>query len=169
MEPEYWFVRDAGSGSAHHWDYIRNRSTIALCGHAFSEIASQGPDRPKRVCRACQELLPVYHAQWWREAAEETSELVESLREHAAKLQQKIDDQRTQLQRVQTALARLKQANASKSQPKKKRRSDVREYWDKDRAKDARIDQKPKRAWLGNATTVRSVTSGGLPGHGKAH
>lgn len=162
-------MRDVTSGSAHHWDYMRNRNTVALCGHAYSEIATEGPDRPKRVCRACQELLPTYEAKWWRMAAEEAAELLELSRDKAAKLQQKVDNQRTQLQRVQTELVRLKKCNASKAQSKKKRRSDVQEYWEKDRAKDARIDQRPKRAWLGNSTTVRSVTSGGLPGHGKGH
>lgn len=161
-------MRDVASRSAHHWDYIRNRNTVALCGHPFSEIAAEGPDRPKRVCRACQELLPIYEAKWWRTAAEEASESLESSRDKVAKLQQKIDNQRAQLHRVQTQLARLKKTNPSKA-PTKKRRSDVQEYWEKDRAKDARIDQRPKRAWLGNATTVRSVTSGGLPGHGKGH
>jgi hypothetical protein len=162
MEPEYWFVRDGVSRAAHHWDYIRNRAHFALCGHEFDGgIVSERSDRPKRVCRACQELLPIYEARWWREKAH-------SLTEEADRLWEKIDNQRNQLHQVQAALARR---SKEKTQPAKRQRpkpkSDFRQYREEDRRRDDLIDRRPKRPWLGNATSIKSVTSGGLPGHGK--
>jgi hypothetical protein len=73
MEPEYYYVRDTSSKAAHHWDYLRNRSSRALCGHEYvGPIAYEGPDRPRSVCRACQAALPTYGERWWRDVAKST-------------------------------------------------------------------------------------------------
>ena len=62
----------------------------------------------------------------------------------------------------------------SKRKPKKNSKDKsfddpLLEYWNKERLRDERIDSRPKRPWLGLATRVTGVTSGGLPGGGRRH
>jgi len=66
-----------------------------------------------------------------------------------------------------------KAAKGSTTQAKRKKKSKGKsfddlllEYWNNNLARDERIDNRPKLPWLG-LTSVRGVTSGGLPGHGK--
>ena len=62
--PRY-YVRDGASrGVSHHWDYLNDRATHGLCGHGYGEILMEGTDRPQRVCRACQVLLPQAETVW---------------------------------------------------------------------------------------------------------
>ena len=61
-EPLHWFVRDRGSRAAHHLDYAAPRGDRALCGHGFAEILWEGAQRPRAVCRPCQEAMPSHEA-----------------------------------------------------------------------------------------------------------
>ncbi|WP_131811356.1 hypothetical protein [Mycolicibacterium monacense] len=71
MEPPFFYVRERSWPAAHHWDYLRDRSDHALCGHGYEDPITLGEiPRPKAVCRRCQALLPIYEAKWWREQAE---------------------------------------------------------------------------------------------------
>lgn len=70
MEPPFYYVRDSASPVAHHWDYLRDRRATALCGQQYlDEIRWEGTERPAKVCRRCQDVLPRFEAVWWRKAA----------------------------------------------------------------------------------------------------
>lgn len=59
-----------------------------------------------------------------------------------------------------------KRKKSKSKRSKRPLRADLLEYWDNDRAKDERVDRRTKSRYLG-IYSVKSVTSGGLPGHGK--
>lgn len=69
MEPPFYYVRDKASSAAHHWDYLRNRRAKALCGQDYVDPQWEGSSRPSRICRSCQEKLPLFEAKWWRKTA----------------------------------------------------------------------------------------------------
>jgi hypothetical protein len=106
-DPLYYYVRDKGSAVAHHWDYLRSRTDYALCGHPYQAPVWEGEDRPRAVCRACQELLPPHEARWWRTKAEALQAELESLRldtealrTRVAELERHVDNQRSQLRHL---------------------------------------------------------------------
>jgi len=67
--PLHWYVRDKGSRAAHQLDFERETLDHALCGRPFSDIVTQGEDRPRAVCRACQERLDCHGKRWWQQQA----------------------------------------------------------------------------------------------------
>ena len=79
MEIDLVYVKDKGP-AAHIWDYLKNRSDHALCGHGYLDpILLEEVGRPRAVCRACQALTPRAKAAIWREIAEESSSEYETL------------------------------------------------------------------------------------------
>ncbi len=70
VRPLHWFVRDQGSGVAHLLDYECATADHALCGRPFGEIRWQGDERPRAVCRRCQERLSKHEAGEWQRRAE---------------------------------------------------------------------------------------------------
>lgn len=71
MEINLVYVKDKGP-VAHIWDYLKNRSDHALCGHGYQDpLVLEGSGRPRAVCRACQMLSPQAEVVQWREIAEE--------------------------------------------------------------------------------------------------
>lgn len=110
MEPPYYFVRDRGSRTAHHWDYERDRSTRALCGHEYEdEIIFEGPERPSRVCRACTEELPRFEARWWRDEAIKTAAHCAQLQERWANAHRDVQVSRTQIEKLTYQLGRAEE------------------------------------------------------------
>ncbi|WP_133058792.1 hypothetical protein, partial [Mycolicibacterium peregrinum] len=96
MEPPFYFVRDSASRVAHHWDYLRNRTATALCGHDYrGEIRWEGDARPAKVCRSCQDVLPQFEAKWWRQGARR----IEIHRDRLEKRNAEIENELTQLRR----------------------------------------------------------------------
>ena len=85
------------------------------------------------------------------------------------KAKKKIPD-KTGRPTAKSAKGRSKQAKCKKASSKKKPKtqlaSDIREYFDIDRAKDDHVDRRSKAPYLG-IFKVSSVTSAGAPGHGK--
>ncbi len=166
MEPPFYYVRDKGSRVAHHWDYDQDRSWRALCGHSYTDaIAWQGETRPSRVCRACQELLPLYEVRWWKQTAEETSAQCRHLAEELAtargrinQLQTKVDNQRRTLRRLQTPKA--KQQKQGGPPPAKR---DSRGF-DPSLMQPDVAGRKSRASKVGNRF---QVVSGGAPGLGK--
>src|SRR4051812_3931247 len=67
--PLQWFVKDAASRVAHVLDYRCDAADTALCGHAFADIQWQGEERPRSVCRMCQEAMPGQSASEWERRA----------------------------------------------------------------------------------------------------
>lgn len=86
QEPDYYYVRDSGSIAAHHWDYLRDRATHALCGTSYQgSIVFEGASRPRSVCRKCQAALPAYEAKWWRDVAAALSEKLHDLNQQVVR------------------------------------------------------------------------------------
>ena len=111
MEPPFYYVRDSVSKAAHHWDYFHDRHSHGLCGHAFEgSIAYEGPKRPSKVCRRCQDALPAYEARWWRETAETAAHEQENLAARLEKAERQAEVLRVQAeQQIQAIAAYLKQ------------------------------------------------------------
>jgi hypothetical protein len=83
MELQIFYVRDKAP-AAHIWDYLKDRSDHALCGHGYVHPVELGEvSRPRSVCRGCQALAPKAEAMRWREIAEQTAaELTQSSMEY---------------------------------------------------------------------------------------
>lgn len=100
MEPPFYFVRDRASSAAHHWDYLRNRRVTALCGHDYDDPQWEGTDRPSKVCRRCQEVLPKFEAKWWKRAARRVEIHRAHLEDSNAKLQNEVTHLKRQLDQL---------------------------------------------------------------------
>ncbi|ULE34046.1 TolC family protein [Mycobacterium sp. IDR2000157661] len=100
MEPPFYFVRDRASSAAHHWDYLRNRRATALCGHDYDDPQWEGPARPSKVCRRCQEVLPQFEAKWWKKAARRVEVHRAQLEDSNAKLQSEVAHLKRQLDQL---------------------------------------------------------------------
>jgi hypothetical protein len=101
MKPPYYFVRDKGSRVAHHWDYERDRTNHALCGHEYEgEILFEGGMQPSRVCRACQEALPRFEAKWWRGVAQKLASRSTSLEQRCATAERNLKQSRSQVEHL---------------------------------------------------------------------
>ncbi|BCO83712.1 hypothetical protein MINTM011_20470 [Mycobacterium paraintracellulare] len=71
MEIDLVYVKDKGP-VAHIWDYLKDRTDHALCGHGYQDpLVIEERGRPRAVCRACQALSPRAEVVQWREIAEE--------------------------------------------------------------------------------------------------
>lgn len=155
----FYYVRDAGSRAAHHWDYERDRTDHSLCGKPYVDpIAYEGHERPRTVCRACQALTGPHESRWWRERAEALLEEVASLKNATSSLRAELqrvrthaDNQRRQLAQLQKSSGGAKTANAPRTKAKSKKTK----------------PKTPKAA----APTYRQprirIVSGGAPGLGK--
>ena len=75
MELQVLYVKHKAP-AAHIWDYLKNRSDYALCGHPYANPVQlpEEDGRPNRVCRACEALAPKAEAKAWQEIAEELNE-----------------------------------------------------------------------------------------------
>lgn len=100
MEPPFYFVRDRASSAAHHWDYLRNRRATALCGHDYDDPQWEGTTRPSKVCRRCQEVLPLFEAKWWKNAARRIEVHRARLEESNARLQGEVTHLKRQLDQL---------------------------------------------------------------------
>ena len=155
----FYYVRDAGSRAAHHWDYERDRSDHSLCGKPYVDpIAYEGEERPRAVCRACQGLAGTHETRWWKERAQALLEEVASLKDATSSLRAELqrvrthaENQRRQLAQLQKSSGSAKPANAPRAKAKAKKTN----------------PKTPKSA----APTYRQprirIVSGGAPGLGE--
>lgn len=126
----YFYSRDSVSRAAHHWDYRYDRSTHALCGHEFTgAIVWEGSDRPKLVCRKCQEVLPQWEGHIWRQWADQrVQQQQDRLDEAEARAQKAQEALYARIERLEMRILDLK-GHASdlpivKTRPKRGRSSD---------------------------------------------
>ena len=78
-QPLLWVVKDRWSRSAHLLDYEIAAGDTALCGRPFGEIAWQVGERPRSVCRQCQERSPAHEArEWQRRAVDQAARRVQT-------------------------------------------------------------------------------------------
>lgn len=124
MEPPYFYVREKSAPAAHHWDYLRDRSTSALCGHEYVDPITLGEiPRPRSVCRGCQARLCEWETIWWRDqyhtASSELGELrlkYDELKKHSANQRKKLSE-----------LHRLRAQEVKKKKPRKTSAQEPRE------------------------------------------
>lgn len=149
----YFYARDLVSRAAHHWDYRRKRETHALCGHEFIEtIVWEGSERPRAVCRKCQDLLPQYEAELWRQWAQEQVSIErERYEKMDVRYASRIDRLEEKLWRARNDLVEAR--NRLQSERQKQR---------------AQKKAKPDQQSRPRLPPVR-VVSGGLPGSSRRH
>lgn len=69
MEMRFRYVQDMAS-FAHIFDCIQDRQDHALCGYGYKDpVELKRGQRPRRLCRACQALIPQAEAVHWRQVA----------------------------------------------------------------------------------------------------
>lgn len=149
----FYYVRDTGSRVAHHWDYTRNRTDHALCGHPYSGTNPwESTERPRALCLACQALTGPRELSWLKSAVERMKDEHRQLTERCQaqelelrNLRRKTENQRVRLIAQDAALATARRL-ASATAPKVPKSSTTV------------TNRQPPR--------IR-VVSGGLPGLGK--
>jgi hypothetical protein len=99
-EALHWFVRDRGSRTAHHLDYESAGYDHALCGHPFGEILWEGEERPRSVCRRCQERMPAHGAVQWEKRAVGERHVREIAEVRVSQLEQDLSRALTEIQRL---------------------------------------------------------------------
>lgn len=150
----FYYVRDTGSRVAHHWDYEGDLPDQALCGEPFTgEIVYEGEERPRAVCRACQDLTGPHEIRWWKARAASFEPEMNRLLAHIAALKDQLRRNREQTTAQAREIGRLrkqlKRAQQHATAPKPKR---------KQRGQSASGHRQPP--------PIR-VVSGGAPGLGK--
>jgi hypothetical protein len=92
-KPPYQFVRQAAKATTHHRDYFSDRLDRALCGvEDVAPLSSE--ESPAEVCTSCQDRLPRYEANWWRDRYLVTASELKQLRQRCAKLETQLRNRR---------------------------------------------------------------------------
>jgi hypothetical protein len=159
VEPPYYFVRDRASRVAHHWDYERERTTRALCGHEYAgEILFEGGEQPSRVCRSCQQLLPPFEARWWRDSAKKSLAQLASLKERYADLGNQLRQSRSHVDKLSYQLGLCEGRNESLKKKVANQRNTLHQLQDGRSA--ANRAKKSVQSRPANATPVRAERKG---------
>lgn len=157
--PPYYFVRDRASRVAHHWDYERERTTRALCGHEYAgEILFEGAEQPSRVCRSCQQLLPPFEARWWRDAARKSLAQLANLKERHAVLESQLRQSRSQVDKLTYQLGLCEGRNESLNKKVANQRNTLNQLQNGRAA--ANRAKKSVQSQPANATPVRAKAKG---------
>lgn len=172
-DPLHYYVRDAGSRVAHHWDYTRDRSDRALCGHHYARPVWEGTDRPRWVCRACQDLVAPHEARWWRQRAEDLQIEVNGLNARVQDLQKRLNrlgnelsEQRRVVKDLKRRLKQLSTTSRKGSTPTAPDNSQEAVATRLKALTGPLSAANVSSTWRTPAGRVR-IVPGGLPGHGK--
>ena len=162
----FYYVRSTGSRVAHHWDYRRDRSTHALCGHPYGEILYEGPVRPRAVCSDCQAAAAPYELRFYRARAKDLETELEAATAELVDVRRSRDENRESLRRLQ---AQLRQLQSAHERLKSRTKASAATGSTKRGSKGAASPRK-RRAGVADAPykvpRIR-VVSGGAPGLGK--